>query len=110
MKRLGEGKTGKAEQLQHLCQRWFTLLQCGAWKYRRDVCFEEQYSSICLDMFKDSIAQFLISKFFISVFLRLVREDTAFLQNKRVQESYHAALSEAYVAIFITASVFLFSF
>lgn len=75
MKRLGEGKTGKAEQLQRLCQRWFTLLQRGAWEYRRDVRFEERYSSICLDTLKDSTAQFLTCKFLISVFLKLVRED-----------------------------------
>lgn len=48
-------------------------------------------------------------KYFISVSLRPVREDAAFLQNKRVQ-SYHAAQSKAYAILFVTAYMFLFSF
>lgn len=51
MMRSGDGKTGKAEQLQHLCQRWLTQLQQGSQEYRRDVCFEngiEVFVQICL--------------------------------------------------------------
>lgn len=51
-----DGKTGKAEQLQRLCQRWLTWLQQGSQEHRRDVFFEEWYRNICPDMFKDSEA------------------------------------------------------
>lgn len=59
MMRSGDSKTGKAEQLQRLCQRWLTPLQQGSQEYRRDVCFEECYRSICLDLLKDSEASIL---------------------------------------------------
>lgn len=54
MTRSGDSKTGKAEQLQCLCQEWLTWLQQGPQEHRRDVCFEERQRSICLDVFKDS--------------------------------------------------------
>lgn len=66
------------------------------------MCFEEQHRSICLDTFKDSDTSLLISVF-------LVREDAAFLQNKKVQ-SYHIAQSMAYIIIFVTAYVSYFLF